>query len=141
MHVATGGLAGVRRMWAPVLPGPSSSAYGLKSRTSALWSWRSTARTAVLFALRPLIAGTSHPELANLIAKRLGIPIARANVVQPPSGETKVTIVESVRDYDVYIVNTVSWERVRADLARRVHSGDAPDESRSAARSCPFACS
>lgn len=43
-----------------------------------------------------------------MIAKRLGIPVARANVIQPPSGETKVTIVESVRDYDVYILNTVS---------------------------------
>lgn len=34
--------------------------------------------------------------------------MSRANVIQPPSGETKVTIVESVRDYDVYILNTVS---------------------------------
>lgn len=39
---------------------------------------------------------------------RLGIPLAKANIIQPPSGETKVTIVESVRDYDVYILNTVS---------------------------------
>jgi len=38
---------------------------------------------------------------------RLGIPLARADIHQPPSGETKVTIVESVRDYDVYILNTV----------------------------------
>ncbi|KAL1413562.1 hypothetical protein Q8F55_001336 [Vanrija albida] len=53
-----------------------------------------------------LFAGSSHPELAQLIAKRLNIPLARANVSQPPSGETKVTIVESVRDYDVYILNT-----------------------------------
>ncbi|WVQ71973.1 hypothetical protein IAR50_001516 [Cryptococcus sp. DSM 104548] len=53
-----------------------------------------------------LFSGSSHPELAALIAKRLRIPLARANIVQPPSGETKVTIVESVRDCDVYIVNT-----------------------------------
>ena len=52
--------------------------------------------------------GSSHPELAHLIAKRLGIPLARATVIQPPSGETKVTIVESVRDFDVYILNTAS---------------------------------
>lgn len=38
----------------------------------------------------------------------LNIPVAKANIVQPPSGETKVTITESVRDYDVYILNTVS---------------------------------
>nr|XP_031864057.1 uncharacterized protein CI109_000701 [Kwoniella shandongensis]KAA5531129.1 hypothetical protein CI109_000701 [Kwoniella shandongensis] len=53
-----------------------------------------------------LFSGSSHPELAALIAKRLRIPLARANIHQPPSGETKVTIVESVRDYDVYILNT-----------------------------------
>ncbi|KAL7422559.1 hypothetical protein Q5752_003207 [Cryptotrichosporon argae] len=53
-----------------------------------------------------LFAGSSHPELAQLIAKRLRIPLAQAEVVQPPSGETKVTIIESVRDYDVYILNT-----------------------------------
>nr|ODN94399.1 ribose-phosphate pyrophosphokinase [Cryptococcus depauperatus CBS 7855] len=50
--------------------------------------------------------GSSHPELAALIAKRLRIPLGRANISQPASGETKVTIVESVRDYDVYILNT-----------------------------------
>ncbi|AAW44665.2 ribose-phosphate diphosphokinase, putative [Cryptococcus deneoformans JEC21] len=53
-----------------------------------------------------LFSGSSHPELAALIAKRLRIPLARANISQPPSGETKVTIVESVRDCDVYILNT-----------------------------------
>lgn len=41
---------------------------------------------------------------------RLRIPLARANISQPPSGETKVTIVESVRDCDVYILNTVSGD-------------------------------
>jgi phosphoribosylpyrophosphate synthetase len=41
---------------------------------------------------------------------RLNIPVAKANIVQPPSGETKVTITESVRDYDVYILNTVSGQ-------------------------------
>ncbi|KAE8541795.1 hypothetical protein D1P53_001968 [Cryptococcus gattii VGV] len=53
-----------------------------------------------------LFSGSSHPELAALIAKRLRIPLARANISQPPSGETKITIVESVRDCDVYIINT-----------------------------------
>ncbi|OCF31553.1 ribose-phosphate pyrophosphokinase [Kwoniella heveanensis CBS 569] len=57
-----------------------------------------------------LFTGSSHPELAALIAKRLRIPLARANVHQPPSGETKVTITESVRDYDVYILNTGAGE-------------------------------
>ncbi|WVW85524.1 hypothetical protein I302_107562 [Kwoniella bestiolae CBS 10118] len=57
-----------------------------------------------------LFAGSSHPELANLIAKRLRIPLARASITQPPSGETRVTITESVRDYDVYILNTGAGE-------------------------------
>ena len=42
----------------------------------------------------------------------LRIPVARANISQPPSGETKVTILESVRDYDCYILNTVSLTKV-----------------------------
>ena len=46
--------------------------------------------------------------MCELNPARLGIPLARANVVQPGSGETKVTITESVRDFDVYILNTVS---------------------------------
>lgn len=58
------------------------------------------------YAAIKLFTGSTHPELARLIAKRLGIPLAKANIIQPPSGETKVTIVESVRDYDVYILNT-----------------------------------
>ncbi|EIW68263.1 hypothetical protein TREMEDRAFT_63433 [Tremella mesenterica DSM 1558] len=62
--------------------------------------------TSAAYASIKLFAGTSHPELAHLIAKRLGIPLARATILQPPSGETKVTITESVRDYDVYILNT-----------------------------------
>lgn len=62
------------------------------------------------YASIKLFAGTSHPELAQQIAKRLSIPLARANIHQPPSGETKVTIVESVRDHDVYILNTNAGE-------------------------------
>lgn len=38
---------------------------------------------------------------------RLRIPLAKAIIHQSPSGETKITIAESVRDYDVYILNTV----------------------------------
>jgi len=53
-----------------------------------------------------LFSGSSHPELAQLIAKRLRIPLAKAIIHQSPSGETKITIAESVRDYDVYILNT-----------------------------------
>ncbi|ORY35708.1 phosphoribosyltransferase-like protein [Naematelia encephala] len=65
---------------------------------------------AAAYASIKLFTGTSHPELAHLIAKRLGIPLARASILQPLSGETKVTITESVRDYDVYILNTCAGE-------------------------------
>lgn len=66
--------------------------------------------------------GTSHPELAEIIARRysrhllfshtphlshsLGIPVARATVTKSGIGETNVRIAESVREDDVYIVNT-----------------------------------
>ncbi|KZV71351.1 phosphoribosyl pyrophosphokinase [Peniophora sp. CONT] len=50
--------------------------------------------------------GTSHPELAELVARRLGIPLSRANVSRSGIGESNVTIVESVREDDVYIINT-----------------------------------
>lgn len=53
-----------------------------------------------------LFSGSSHPELAQLIAKRLRIPLAKAQITQTPSGESKIKIQESVRDYDVYIMNT-----------------------------------
>jgi len=62
------------------------------------------------YASIKLFAGNSHPDLAASIAKRLGIPVARASIIQPGSGETKVTITESVRDYDVYILNTCAGE-------------------------------
>jgi len=37
---------------------------------------------------------------------RLGIPVARAEVTQSGIGETNVRIAESVREDDVYIINT-----------------------------------
>jgi ribose-phosphate pyrophosphokinase len=37
---------------------------------------------------------------------RLGIPLGRAEVTKSEIGETSVRIIESVRDDDVYIVNT-----------------------------------
>lgn len=66
--------------------------------------------SSAAYANIKLFSGSSHPELAHMIAKRLRIPVARANISQPPSGETKVTILESVRDYDCYILNTCAGE-------------------------------
>jgi len=53
-----------------------------------------------------IFTGTSHPELAEIIARRLGVPVSNANVTRNGVGETSVRIAESVREDDVYIVNT-----------------------------------
>ncbi|SGY82924.1 BQ5605_C009g05604 [Microbotryum silenes-dioicae] len=52
--------------------------------------------------------GTSHPELAQLICRRLGLPLGNSSIVTLPSGELSVTFHESVREADVYIVATAS---------------------------------
>ncbi|KAJ3544109.1 hypothetical protein NMY22_g2899 [Coprinellus aureogranulatus] len=53
-----------------------------------------------------IFAGTSHPELAEIIARRIGLPLGKAEVHRSAIGETTVTIHESVREDDVYIINT-----------------------------------
>ncbi|RSH88314.1 uncharacterized protein EHS24_000850 [Apiotrichum porosum] len=87
-------------------PTPSATAAATIQSSKAVAPAQQPGMPTAAYPSIKLFAGNSHPELAALIAKRLGIPLARANVQQPPSGETKVTIVESVRDYDVYILNT-----------------------------------
>ncbi|KAG8838955.1 hypothetical protein FRC18_001774 [Serendipita sp. 400] len=52
------------------------------------------------------LAGNSHPELAQLIADRLGIPLLPTTVKKFSNGETSVRIHESVRDEDVFILQT-----------------------------------
>ncbi|KAI6132836.1 phosphoribosyltransferase-like protein [Pisolithus croceorrhizus] len=53
-----------------------------------------------------IFTGTSHPELAEIIARRLGLSLAKAEVTKSGIGETQVCIAESVRENDVYIINT-----------------------------------
>lgn len=54
-----------------------------------------------------IFSGTSHPELAEIVARRIGLPVSKAEIGQRGvGGETTVRITESVRDDDVYIVNT-----------------------------------
>ncbi|KAK9351464.1 phosphoribosyltransferase-like protein [Lipomyces doorenjongii] len=53
-----------------------------------------------------LLAGNSHPELAKLVSMRLGIELAKIAVFQYSNQETSVTIGESVRDEDVFILQT-----------------------------------
>ncbi|KAK9450438.1 phosphoribosyltransferase-like protein [Limtongia smithiae] len=53
-----------------------------------------------------ILAGNSHPELARLVSMRLGIELAKIAVFQYSNQETSVTIGESVRDEDVFILQT-----------------------------------
>ncbi|KAL0951201.1 hypothetical protein HGRIS_007927 [Hohenbuehelia grisea] len=55
-----------------------------------------------------VFSGTSHPELAEIIARRLGLPLGKAEITRSGIGETNVRIAESVREDDVYIINTGS---------------------------------
>jgi ribose-phosphate pyrophosphokinase len=57
-----------------------------------------------------LIAGNSHPELARLIAQRLNRPIAQVHVNKLPNGESCVTVSESLRGEDVFIIQSGSGE-------------------------------
>ncbi|KAK3090493.1 hypothetical protein FSP39_012283 [Pinctada imbricata] len=53
-----------------------------------------------------LLAGNSHPELAELIATRLGIRLGDINVYHKTNRETNAEIRESVRGKDVFILQT-----------------------------------
>lgn len=53
-----------------------------------------------------LLTGNSHPELANQVAERLGIPLTRCTVKKFSDNETSVSIGESVREEDVFILQT-----------------------------------
>ena len=53
-----------------------------------------------------IISGTSHPKLAQAIASKLDIPLARVFISRLPNREVLVVMGESVREADVYIVQT-----------------------------------
>jgi ribose-phosphate pyrophosphokinase len=55
-----------------------------------------------------LLTGNSHPELAKLVADRLGIELTKIMVLQYSNQETSVTIGESVRDEDVFVLQTTA---------------------------------
>ena len=53
-----------------------------------------------------LLAGNSHPALAEMIANHLGIAVGSSLVYYNTSREIQVEIQESVRGKDVYIIQT-----------------------------------
>eukprot|EP01136_Pigoraptor_vietnamica_P005534 Opistho-1_new@37326 len=57
-----------------------------------------------------IFAGNSHRELAERIVARLGLQLGQARVSKFANGETCVEINESVRDEDVYIIQSGSGD-------------------------------
>lgn len=53
-----------------------------------------------------IFAGNSHPELAKAVARRMGLELGKVIVLKYSNQETSVTIGESVRDEDVFIIQS-----------------------------------
>jgi len=53
-----------------------------------------------------LLAGNSHPELAQAVAERLNVPLTPCTVKKFSNGEINVKISESIRDEDVFIIQS-----------------------------------
>ncbi|MCH2666754.1 MAG: ribose-phosphate pyrophosphokinase [Deinococcales bacterium] len=53
-----------------------------------------------------LFCGTATPDLANAVATHLGQNLANGTVSRFPDGETRITIEESVRGSDCYIIQS-----------------------------------
>ncbi|KAJ1564403.1 hypothetical protein HK096_008147, partial [Nowakowskiella sp. JEL0078] len=53
-----------------------------------------------------VFSGNSHPEFSELVAKRLGLSLGKCVVLKYSNQETSVTLGESVRDEDVYIIQS-----------------------------------
>jgi len=51
-----------------------------------------------------LFSGRAHPELANKIARHLGVPDGRINVGHFSDGESSIEILENVRGHDIVLV-------------------------------------
>ncbi|KAF8894832.1 phosphoribosyltransferase-like protein [Infundibulicybe gibba] len=53
-----------------------------------------------------ILTGNSHPELAQAVAERLNVPLVPTTVKKFSNGEINVKISESVRDEDVFIIQS-----------------------------------
>ncbi|KAF7296050.1 hypothetical protein MKEN_01420100 [Mycena kentingensis (nom. inval.)] len=53
-----------------------------------------------------ILTGNSHPELAQAVAERLNVPLVPCTVKKFSNGEINVKISESVRDEDVFILQS-----------------------------------
>ncbi len=55
-----------------------------------------------------LFSLNSNPKLAEQIAQRVGIPLSKASISHFADGEIKITIDESIRGCEVYVIQSVS---------------------------------
>ena len=53
-----------------------------------------------------IICGNSNPEFANTICKELGIPMSKATVKTFSDGEVSVSLEETVRGADVFLIQS-----------------------------------
>ncbi|KAG5438116.1 hypothetical protein PCANB_002967 [Pneumocystis canis] len=53
-----------------------------------------------------MLLRSSHPELTEKIARRIGIAVGKINVIKYSNQEMAISIGESVRDEDVFIIQT-----------------------------------
>lgn len=56
-----------------------------------------------------ILQGRSHPELARDVANALGIQLSEAEVKNFNNGETAIKIKESVRDCDVFVIQSTCY--------------------------------
>lgn len=78
-----------------------------------------------------IITGRAHPELAEQIAKNLGIELTDANVDSFPDGETFVKINENIRGEDLFIIqptcpatnHNIMELLIMVDAAKRASAG------------------
>ncbi|KAK7921409.1 ribose-phosphate pyrophosphokinase 3 [Apiospora marii] len=63
-----------------------------------------------------LLTGNSHPSLAKSVADRLGIEIAKTMSLNYSNQETSVTVGESVRDEDVFILQSTAPNNINDGL-------------------------
>ncbi|TPX45386.1 ribose-phosphate diphosphokinase [Synchytrium endobioticum] len=98
----------------PSLPASSSSVFIRLSPNPPQASASEDAQKARMRKVK-IFSGSSHPELAGLILERLGLPPATATLKRFSNAETAVEIGVSVRNEDVYIIQSGS-SQVNDDL-------------------------
>jgi ribose-phosphate pyrophosphokinase len=55
-----------------------------------------------------IFSGSSHPQLTASICERLGISPSKCDLTKFSNGETSVSILTSIRDQDVFIIQSGS---------------------------------